>query len=394
MKGVLDMHNKEIVDAICANHLYEYLIVNASYEVIGYSAQISQYCDAQLTEDTVCDLFCAVPELVGMEEDLALLFEGKSNSLSLPLIFKAPNHYVNLYVHQGTSSETCIVLFEDITEKTHAKQQAAQVHNENLLLLDEIADKNRRLQIFSQKMKSLVDEEVAKNREKQHMLELQTRHAQMGEMIALITHQWKQPLSVIQTVCANIKLKYELGTLPLDLVMHKIDTILKHTQQMNATVVDFQTFFTPSKSKSKFNLNETIRSLIGLVKADYVHSNIVLKLEENDEVWVEGYPNEYNQVILSILQNAKEAFVSSPSDNMQIHIRISNEEGKSHVRISDNAGGISLEILPKIFDQYETSKSYGSGLGLYIAKSVIEQNMGGKIWVENSDEGALFYIVV
>ncbi len=387
------MH-KEIVDAICANHLYEYLIVNASYEVVGYSAQISRYCDILLTEDTLCDLFCAVPELVGMEEDLALLLEGKSSSLSLPLIFKAPDQYVNLYVHQGTLSETCIVLFENITEKTHAKQQAAQVHNENLLLLDEIADKNRRLQIFSQKMKALVDEEVAKNIEKQHMLELQTRHAQMGEMIALITHQWKQPLSVIQTVCANIKLKYELGNLPLDLVMNKIDTILKHTQQMNTTVVDFQKFFTPSKSKSKFHLNETIRSLIGLVKADYVHSNIVLKLEETDEVWVEGYPNEYNQVILSILQNAKETFVSNPSENMQIHIRISNQDGKSHVCISDNAGGIPLEILPKIFDQYETSKSHGSGLGLYIAKLVIEKNMGGKIWVENSKEGASFYIDV
>ncbi len=387
------MH-KEIVDAICANHLYEYLIVNASYEVIGYSAQISQYCDALLTEEATCDLFCVVPELVGMEEDLALLFEGKSNSLSLPLIFKAPNHYVNLYVHQGTLSETCIVLFEDITDKTHAKQQATQVHNENLLLLDEIADKNRRLQIFSQKMKELVDEEVAKNREKQHMLELQTRHAQMGEMISLITHQWKQPLSVIQTVCANIKLKYELGNLSLGLVMHKIDTILKQTRQMNTTVVDFQTFFTPSKSKSRFHLNETIRSLIGLVKADYVHANIVLKVEEKDEVWVEGYPNEYNQVILSILQNAKEAFVSNPSKTMQIHIRISNQDGKSHVCISDNAGGIPFEIVPKIFDQYETSKSHGSGLGLYIAKSVIEKNMGGKIWVENSKEGASFYIDV
>ena len=388
------MHNKEIVDAICANHLYEYLIVNASYQVIGYSAQISQYCDALLTEEAACDLFCVVPELVGMEEDLALLLEGEGSSLSLPLIFKAPDQYVNLYVHQGTLSETCIVLFENITEKTYVKQQAAQVHNENLLLLDEIADKNRRLQIFSQKMKELVDEEVAKNIEKQHMLELQTRHAQMGEMIALITHQWKQPLSVIQTVCANLKLKYELGNLPLDLVMNKIDNILKHTQYMNTTVVDFQKFFTPSKSKSRFNLNETIRSLIGLVKADYVHSNIVLKLEENDEVWVEGYPNEYNQVILSILQNAKEAFVSNPSENMQIHIHISNQDGKSHVCISDNAGGIPLEIRPKIFDQYETSKSHGSGLGLYIAKSVIEKNMGGKIWVENSDDGASFYIVV
>jgi len=195
-------------------------------------------------------------------------------------------------------------------------------------------------------------------------------------------------------VCANLKLKYELGKLSPTIFMSKVDNILKQTQLMNTTVVDFQKFFTPSKSKSKFHLNKSIHSLISLVKEDYVHSNITLKLEEKDEVWVEGYPNEYNQVILSILQNAKEAFVSNPSENMQIHIRLSNEEGESHVRISDNAGGIPLEILPKIFDQYETSKSHGSGLGLYIAKSVIEKNMDGKIWAKNSQEGAVFYIVV
>jgi signal transduction histidine kinase len=388
------MHNKEIVNAICANHLYEYLIVNKSYEVVGYSAQISQYCDELLREDATCDFFCAVPELVGMEQDLAQLLEGKSTSLSLPLIFKAPDQYVNIHVHQGTSSQTFIVLFENITEITHAQQQAMQNHNENLLLLDEIADKNRRLQIFSQKMKELVDEEIAKNVEKQHMLELQTRHAQMGEMIALITHQWKQPLSVIQSVCANVKLKHELGKLSPGFFMDKVDNILNQAKHMNSTVVDFQKFFTPSKAKSKFNLNENINTLLDLVAVEYVHANITLNVIGDEEVWIEGYPNEYNQVILSLLQNAREAFLSHPSDHMKITIDISKEEEHSHVSIADNAGGISSTVLPKIFNQYETSKSNGSGLGLYIAKSVIEGNMGGKIWAENSEEGAVFHIVI
>ena len=392
--GSLAMYSEEIVDAICANHLYEYLVVNASYEIVAYSAEVSRYCDIPLGEDTPCDLFCAVPELVGMERDLAMLFEGRGGTLSLPLVFKPPHYYVNLCVHQGDVSKTCIVLFENITENIHAKQQATQVHNDNLLLLDEIADKNRRLQLFSQKMQTLVEEEVAKNAEKQHMLELQTRHAQMGEMIALITHQWKQPLSVIQTVCANIKLKHEMGRLSLDLLMEKIDNIQRQTQQMSTTVSDFQKFFTPSKSKSRFLLNKSIRSLTGLVKSDFLHANILLKLEEKDEVWIEGYPNEYKQVILSILQNAKEAFLSNPSENMHIEIEISMKNRKSHVRISDNAGGIPLEILDKIFDQYQTGKTDGSGLGLYIAKSVIERNMGGKIWAKNSDVGAVFFVVV
>jgi signal transduction histidine kinase len=388
------MHNKEIIDAIYANHQYEYLIVNKHYDVVGHSAQISKYCDETLREDTTCNLFCTVPELVGMEKELVQLLEGGSTSLSLPLIFKAPDQYVNISVHQGTSSQTLIVLFENITEKTHAQQQAMQNHNENLLLLDEIADKNRRLQLFSQKMKELVEEEVSKNVEKQHMLELQTRHAQMGEMIALITHQWKQPLSVIQSVCANVKLKHELGKLTSTFFIDKIDNILKQAKHMNRTVVDFQKFFTPSKAKSKFNLNDNINALLDLVIAEYIHANITLKVTGDEEVWIEGYPNEYNQVILSLLQNAREAFLSHNADNKQITIHIAKRDNASHVTISDNAGGISPNLLPKIFNQYETSKSHGSGLGLYIAKSVIERNMGGKIWAQNSKEGAIFHIVI
>lgn len=388
------MYNKEIVDAICANHLYEYVVVNHAYEIVGYSAQISQYCDALLKEEDACDLFCVVPELVGMEEDLGLLLEGKGSALSLPLIFKSPDQYVNIYVHQGTLAQTFIVLFENITQTTLAQQQAMQTHHENLLLLDEIADKNRRLQVFSNKMKELVDEEVAKNVEKQHMLELQTRHAQMGEMIALITHQWKQPLSVIQSVCTNLKFKYELGKLSTEVYMAKIENILKQAKHMNSTVVDFQKFFTPSKAKSKFNLNETIHSLLDLVAVDYIHANISLQVIEEGEVWIEGYPNEYNQVMLSLLQNAKEAFLSHPSEIMKIDIHIFEEEEASHVTIADNAGGIPPHMLNKMFHQYETMKPNGSGLGLYIAKSVIENNMGGKIWAENSKVGAVFHIVI
>ncbi|SFV57227.1 PUTATIVE TWO-COMPONENT SENSOR [hydrothermal vent metagenome] len=388
------MHNKEIIDAICANHSYEYLVVNRCYEVIDTSENISRYCDAFLETQNVCNLFCAVPEFIGMEEALTLLFEGKEKTLSLPLIFKSPDQYINLYVYLGARSETLIVLFENITEKTYAQQQARQSYNENLLLLDEIADKNRRLEAYSQEMKTLVDEEVRKNVEKQHMLELQNRHAQMGEMIAIITHQWKQPLNVIQTICANLKLKYEIEKLSFEFVMEKVDEILNQSKFMDTTVADFQNFFSPSKSKSKFYLGETIQSLIGLVKEDYIVSNITLEVEVNDEVWIEGYANEYSQVILSILQNAKEAFLENPSEDMRIYITISQYESHSYVCISDNAGGIPLAILPKIFEQYETSKEQGSGLGLHIAKSIIEKNMNGQIWATNTQEGASFHIVV
>ena len=386
------MYDKEIVNAICTNHLYEYFIVNHDFEVLKYSDNIFKYCDDKVLKTPNLSLFEFAPELVGMEEELAAILEGSAEDLLIPMVFKSPAYYVNIRVHPGGNSNTLIVLFENITETTSAQQYSRQVHNDNLLLLDEIADKNKQLKVFNQEMQRLVSEEVKKNLEKQHMMELQTRHAQMGEMIAMITHQWKQPLSVIQTLGTLLKMKYALGKLNEDIFTEKMDNLLKQATHLNQTVNDFQKFFTPSKEKVLFDIKETIISVLSLIELEYGLQNIKIILNEEASVSVFGYANEYNQVILAILQNAKDALIQSDQNHMQISICIQQKEDRSLLTIEDNAGGIPSEIIESIFTQYTTTKDKGSGLGLYIAKSVIENNMHGKIWVENTKEGALFSI--
>jgi len=269
-----------------------------------------------------------------------------------------------------------------------------QANNENLLLLKEIEEKNRQLEAYNHEMEKLVTAEVAKNLDKQHMLELQTRHAQMGEMIAMITHQWKQPLSVIQTLGTLLKIKYTSGKLTEKLFTEKIDNLLKQASHLNQTVHDFQKFFTPSKRKIYFDMNETIRSILALIKMEYALKNITIHLSEDSSVTVYGYENEYKQVILSLLQNAKDALVLTRQDEREIHIQITKKDNHSLVSIEDNAGGIAEEIMEHIFTQYVSTKEEGSGLGLHIAKSVIENNMQGKLWVENTKVGARFYILL
>jgi len=388
------MYSKEVVKAICANHVYEYCIVSKQYEVLKHSEKVSKYCDNEmLTLDTI-DIFELIPEFIGMETDLASIFDGTQEELVIPMVFKEPQDYINIHVQLNRAFGTLIVLFENITDGTVTQYHLRQANNNNLLLLEEVAQKNKQLEVFNEKMQKLVEEEVSKNLEKQHMLELQTRHAQMGEMISLITHQWKQPLSVIQTLGTLLKMKYDLQTLTPELTVEKIENILQQVDYMTQTVNDFQKFFTPSKERTMFNVKKTIYSVLELVKMDYALSNIAVSIAGGDEVRVKGYANEYKQVILSLLQNAKDAFEGEDISNKHVHINVTQEKEHSLVSISDNAGGIPKEMIAEVFTQYMTSKINGSGLGLYIAKSVIENNMQGKIWVENTKDGAVFFIKV
>ena len=388
------MYDKEIVNAIYMNHKYEYCIANHHLEVLRCSDKILKYCDEGLLASEKASIFDIVPELVGMEEELEKILAKELKDLVIPLVHKEPDEYINIQVYLGAESNSLIVLFENITEMIHTQQHLSQTNNENMLLLNEIATKNRQLEQFNFEMQGLVDEEVEKNLEKQYMIELQTRHAQMGEMIAMITHQWKQPLSVIQALGSLLKMKYELGSLTPNLFTEKMDNLLNQAMHMSQTVVDFQKFFTPSNEKVLFDVKETILKVLDLIQMEYELQNISIEVIEDRAVSIVGYENQYTQVILAILQNAKDALVVSTQNDRCIVIRIEMKDERALVTISDNAGGIPNEIIGTIFTQYMTTKEKGSGLGLHIAKSVIENNMQGDIWVHNIEGGAEFSIFV
>lgn len=394
------MYREEVFDAIYKNHSYEYLIINSSFVVLDYSSDISKYCDGAFDKHQT-DIFSAIPELIGMEDTLLEVFHSECNGdIDVPMVFREPHYYINLHISVGKTRDVAksrsygslIILFEDVTKKVHLQHKTLQDHNEKRLLLDEIADKNKQLEVFNKDMQRLVDKEISKNREKQRMLELKSRHSQMGEMIGMITHQWKQPLNMININCGLLKMKHDMQMLD-DKTFHKqVNSILEQSKHMNQTVCDFQHFFNPTKDKEYFNIMKTMKSILSLVGIDYTLSNIELVLRGDEEVMGFGYPNEYNQVILSLLQNAKDAFLELPKENMSIKIEVCQKKSGSLVTIEDNAGGIPLYSIDKIFENYMTTKEEGSGLGLHIAKSVIEEHMGGKIWVQNHDKGAMFSI--
>ena len=388
------MYQKEILKIIYNNYKYEYLIVNKDFEIIDFSSYIFDFLNVPKSDLKTIDIFELLPELIGMEEEFDGLFHTSNTSFVIPNIFKSPSSYLNIHLSAMLEKERVIILLEDVSQNVERQRTLTQERNEKALLVSQIAQKNRQLEAFNEKMQELVEIEINKNLEKQKMFELQSRHAQMGEMIAMITHQWKQPLNVISLVAGMIKLKFPLGKLDGKSVQKATDKISKQIKYMNQTIYDFQEFFNPLKDKTKFNLKNTLLKVIELVRYEYEIKEISLELIEHKNVDVFGFPNEYNQVILSLLINAKEAFLSNPHNNMKITMIIDTQNEKSIVRIRDNAGGIPLNIIDTIFDIYMTTKPTGSGLGLNISKSIIEKNMNGKLMVSNVEDGAEFSIIL
>ncbi len=398
------MHIQEILNAIYANHVYEYIVVDEAYKVIEFSDKVFEICSKNAKECDNINLYEIVPELYGLETVLEGILKGERQAFTIPYIEKFQGKYLHIHVHPGRRKpsvdkegrlfESLVVLFENVTDMALTQQKLIQERNEKTLLLDDISQKNAQLKRFNGQMQEMVDEEIRKNMEKQKMVELQSRHAQMGEMIGIITHQWKQPLNVISLIVNVLKLDLKKRTLSNEMIEKKLDDVLKQVRYMDQTVKDFQSFFNPSKEKILFNIYESIQSILGLIDYEYSHQDISLELRGSKNISAYGYPNEFNQVILTLLKNARDAFMQHPHDHMRIVIDISEENGSPLIRVEDNAGGISEEVIDKIFDLYVTTKENGSGLGLNIAKNVIEQNMEGKIDVRNTTEGACFTIVL
>ena len=394
------MHIQEVFNAIYKNRLYEYLVINKKLDIVEFSDKVSIFCDNNPLESNAFNIFDFLPELYGMDDLINELFNGQRDSFTFPYVFKSPDLYVNIHIHPGRKKEntlnqyeTLIILFENVTNMANTQQILIQERNEKTLLVKEISSKNKQLHMLNEKMQDIIDEEIRKNLEKQKMVELQSRHSQMGEMIGMITHQWKQPLSVIATIANILKLKLQQNTLNDDILKNKLNHITTQVTHMNQTVSDFQHFFNPSKEKIKFNLFQTIHTVFDLIGYEYTTNNIALKLTGDENIFIYGYQNEFNQIMLSLLKNSKDAFLENPHDSMFVQVSVEKEIDRIIIKVIDNAGGIPENIIDEIFNLYVSTKTEGSGLGLNIAKNILEKNMNGQLTVQNTNNGAEFHII-
>lgn len=242
------------------------------------------------------------------------------------------------------------------------------------------------------KMVSVLD--LSELKEKETLLLKQSRLAAMGEMISMIAHQWRQPLAAISSATASMKLKIAMNKADLVLFDKKIDEVGTYLQYMSKTIDDFRDFFKNDKLKHSFYLTELVEMALKMVLPALQSHGIEIEIEKKKLAKLFLYENELLQVILNIINNAKDALIENKITTP--HIKIYFEETKEYqtVFIEDNAGGIPEHIIHNIFEPYFSTKENqnGTGLGLYMSKTIVEKHCNGDIKVHNTEKGCCFKV--
>jgi len=239
---------------------------------------------------------------------------------------------------------------------------------------------------------SKVNYEVEKNKRHQAVMAHQSRLAQIGEMISMIAHQWRQPLNNLSIHIQSISLKYALGKIDDELMKRFTNKTNLYISQMSSTIDDFRDFFKPENEAVLFNISKQILHVINILENNLNTENIQLDVNIDENISINGYPNEFGQVILNIINNAKDALVEHDVKDKIIKIYTKTIDNKILICIEDNANGIDEEIIYKIFDPYFSTKDEknGTGLGLYMSKMIVQDHMQGKIKGANTKDGAIF----
>ena len=244
------------------------------------------------------------------------------------------------------------------------------------------------------KMVSVLD--LTELKKKESLLIKQSRLAAMGEMISMIAHQWRQPLTAISAAIINLKLKISMNKVDLDFFDSKMDEINSYLQYTSGTIDDFRDFFKNDKIKQHFCLNELVKITTDLILPSLKAQDIKITIEDKKLNKLYLYENELLQVILNIINNSKDAFLDNNTNNPQINITFFENKSEQHLLIEDNAGGIPQNIINRVFEPYFSTKSdlNGTGLGLYMSQIIVEKHCNGKILVNNTQEGCCFKIVI
>ena len=252
------------------------------------------------------------------------------------------------------------------------------------------------LEEINSSLSEKVEEEVQKNREKENKLMQQSRLAQMGEMLNMIAHQWRQPLAAISSTSTALELKVQLGKADSETVQKSAKNISKYAQYLSETIDDFRNFFKSNKEKVESSLSSILNSVLAIMQISIEHQKISLILELSTQRRFSTYENELKQVVLNLVTNAKDVLIEREIKNAYIKIRTYSDGDEEILEVSDNAGGIPEDIFDKIFNPYFSTKldKNGTGLGLYMSQTIVEDHCSGELSARNSEEGAVFKVVI
>jgi C4-dicarboxylate-specific signal transduction histidine kinase len=288
------------------------------------------------------------------------------------------------------------------------KELAKRIRAENLLhektveLEQEIGErqcmqemltlKNRQLEELNLSLENSVQSSLTQLRQKDQLLIQQSRLAAVGEMLNNIAHQWRQPLNSLGLLLASLREAWEIGKLDEEYLVKTLATGSILLQNMSSTISDFSNFSRPDRERKPFSALTQINTAVAVVLTSYRSQGIDIMHVPSEDFILTGFPNEYSQVMLNLLANARDAIVNSGQPSGSIHIQLFAQNGWGCVTVRDNGGGIPDDIIGKIYDPYFSGKESGTGIGLYMSKMIIERSMEGRIRAYNNADGAEFLV--
>jgi signal transduction histidine kinase len=258
-----------------------------------------------------------------------------------------------------------------------------------------LKESNKELRRLKNNLERQVANTVKMMLDKDSMLISQSHQVLTGEMVSGIANQWKQPLNSLSMIIQTIKDAYDYDELTPQKMEEKTGLSLELIAYLARTIDDFREYFQPGRQMQIFDLNLLVEKAVSFIEFSFATDMVRLEFEFEDTCTATGYPNEYSQAFLNIINNAREVIVERnvPDADRIVKVRVFEENGKSVLTVEDRAGGISSGELNKIFEPYFTTKqSKGTGVGLYLSKTIIEKNMGGSLTAANSGCGAIFRI--
>lgn len=302
-------------------------------------------------------------------------WEERNGAPAHPAIDESDEQYLREYSR---------IVASKLEEKVHELEEA-------LALRKKAEEELRRLNAG---LEERIAVEVEKSREKDHIMAHQARLAAMGEMLSNIAHQWRQPLNNVSLIVQNLLLEFESKELSQESCRAYVQECTGLLAYMSRTIDNFRAFYHPDQERQLFELFPAISDAVALVRNDLESHGIAVEVVNEKDSRVNGYRNEFAQVLLNIIVNAKEALQLRQPAVPFIKIVCSQKEGTALITVTDNGGGIAPELLDKIFDPYFTTKfkSQGTGVGLYMSKMIIEKHMGGCITLANSATGSVVSI--
>jgi PAS domain S-box-containing protein len=241
-----------------------------------------------------------------------------------------------------------------------------------------------------------IQEDVTQKNIKDKLFVMQTRQAQMGEMLSMIAHQWRQPLSVISALMNKQRVDIALEQHTVDGFIKSITDVDSQVQYLSRTISDFRDFFKPDKEKTSTTTANLFNKVLGLIGRTLKSENIeTIETHQNDQPYL-TYEHEMVQVILNLFKNAQDTFIERNISDRRLIITSDQNKDQCIIMLEDNALGIDQSVIDTLFLPYISTKNNqnGTGLGLYMSKTIVEEHCKGSLQVENTQNGAKFTIIL